>query len=302
MESGLLFPRRGWQPLGRGRAKRPPRFSGSNLLDPGRGPRGRGLIQIFRIIRNPRLFQHGDNLFAKRLRLVMLFLIGDIFPYRRSGCGADGEGRVTILPCELFSKRDGFMDPRGGGLLQFPDEIRQAMGGLQTDQEMNVVRHTTNTFRLASHAMDDSTQVFVESWPPFDIDERHPILCPEYEVVVKGQVGGCHDGKMIGRDRWCHAFLALLPECGFISTIGYRGGRFARPRANGWNPFGMKKEFRVLENPGGGLSFPPSFQPLSHSSFNLRLCSIPANGDDALPPPHCRPHNPGNFFSETNTR
>jgi len=78
---------------------------------PHRAPKGRKKLipNVSLVVRNIVLLEKRNKLLLKRMRLMMLFLFGDLFRDRRDIRFAHAEHTVSGLPCEFSVPF--FMDP-----------------------------------------------------------------------------------------------------------------------------------------------------------------------------------------------
>jgi len=109
-------------------------------------------IQIPIVVVDSGLLEKGDQFFAKGFLPMMLLLIGDVSANRITRGGADGECRISLLPPEvwLFER---LPRPGSGSLLQFTHEIGKAMRGFQADQQVDMIRHASDSKRNSSKTM-----------------------------------------------------------------------------------------------------------------------------------------------------
>ncbi len=172
-----------------------------------------------------RLLQKLDELFAKRLHTMMLGLIRDVFLHLRSRCRTHRECSVAFLPGEL-SHADFLMQPDRRCFLQLPHEIRQTMRGLQSHQQMHMIGYSADTLRKSAKPRDGAAEVFMQSFPPRRLDERHSFLRGENDVVVQGKERRGHGEA---------ALLASLRDAG-CSRIVSGGVASLNHRLMAWMP------------------------------------------------------------------
>ena len=187
----------------------------------------RASIQIPILKLHPSLHQKLYQLLAKRLRAMMVPLVCDISPDTRSRRGAHRERAISLLPGKR-TELDLLMHPHRRSLLELPHEIRETTRGLQSDEQMDMVRHAADALRKAAESIDGAAQVLVKLITPCCIDQRRAVL------------GGKNDMVMQGEKRRRH-IVAWLASCrdAFVRAHHTRWCRDAQPPANGWKPFGL---------------------------------------------------------------
>ena len=93
---------------------------------------------------------------------MMLLLFGDISPHIILRRRAHSENGVSILPVEvLFTHCFGNPDRRC--FFQIPHKIREAMGGFERNEQMDMILDSSHTQRDSVEAMDSATQIFMQS-------------------------------------------------------------------------------------------------------------------------------------------
>lgn len=92
----------------------------------------------------------------------MLFLIRNVMAHGIESCRAHGESGIAVLPRET-SEVETFFEMCGRGLFQFPHNIRETMGGLESDKKMNMVGRAANALRLGIQSAQSSTEIFVDA-------------------------------------------------------------------------------------------------------------------------------------------
>lgn len=177
----------------------------------------------------------------ERFHPVVFLLPGNVFPHCLPRSGTHGESRVATLSCKFPAAFHMLMHPCGGSLLQFPYEIRKAMGGFQSHQQMHMIRHAADGFGNATQAMDRATKIFMKPWTPRGIDQRYPVLRAENNVIMQAQIGGGHDGRVGGATAGVTPLSGTPSGCGMFLGAWSRGVRRCapRPRANVCDPFGI---------------------------------------------------------------
>ena len=171
------------------------------------------------LIFHPRLLQKLDQLFAKRLHPMMHGLIRDVFLHLRPRRRAHGEGSISFLPCKL-PKLDLFMNPHGRRLLQFPYEISEAMRGLQTDEQVDMISNAANALREPAQPRHRASEVFVQAVPPRGINQRQAVLRGKDDVVVQREKRRGHGfaGRLASlRDAGCLCNLS-----GGVALLNHR--------------------------------------------------------------------------------
>ncbi|MFT4689578.1 MAG: hypothetical protein ACJASX_002742 [Limisphaerales bacterium] len=137
-----------------------------------------------RVIVDSRLLQEFDEFFTEAFHSMMFLLVRDILLHAFSRGGTDGERAVAFLPREV---RPAYfiVSPNGTGLLQFPHEIREAMGGFQAYQKMNMIGDSANPLRFTTETVDRAAQVFVKLRHPTRGDDWLAIFCGKDQVGMK---------------------------------------------------------------------------------------------------------------------
>jgi len=117
---------------------------------------------------------------------MMLRLVRDVFlhlwPRRRT----HGECAVSFLPRER-RLLDLLMNPYGGGFLQLPHEVGEAMRGLQSHQQMHMIGDPADALNVSSKTSDRPSEVFVQPIPPGGLDQRVSLFCGKDDVVMQGE-------------------------------------------------------------------------------------------------------------------
>ena len=157
---------------------------------------GRRSVQIPIFVFHSRLLQKINELLTKRLHAVMFGLVRNVFLHLRSCCRAYRECSVALLPCEL-PQPDLFMHPDRRCFLQFSHEIRQTMRGLQSHQQVHMIGHTADSLRKSAQPCHGAAEVFVQSFSPRRVDERHSVLRGENDVVVQSKKRRGHNGAVL---------------------------------------------------------------------------------------------------------
>jgi hypothetical protein len=179
----------------------------------------RASVQIPVFVFHTRRFQELCQLLTKRLSVMMLGLVRDVFLHPRSCGGTHRESAVTFLPGE-FPQADLFMHPDGGCLLQLPHKIRQAMRGLQSHQQMHMIGDTAYPLRESTESAHRAAKVVVQSFPPGIINQRDPIFGGEHNVLVQSEKRRGHKnaGLLASlRDAGC-----LLILSGGVASLNHR--------------------------------------------------------------------------------
>lgn len=169
----------------------------------------RSSVQIPILVFHTRLLQTLDQLFAKRLRAMMLGLVRDVFLHLRPRCRAHRERPIAFLPGELLQP-DFLMHPDRRCLLQLPHEIGQTMRGLQSHQQMHMVGHASDSLRKSAKPSHGAAEVFVQSVSPRGVDERHSIFGGENDVAVQDKKGRGHNDAVL---------LASLRDAGRLRIV-----------------------------------------------------------------------------------
>jgi len=119
--------------------------------------------------------------------LSMVFRLGfDVTPDSVLMAGADGECRITLLPCKMWAMLT--RCPNRRGLLQLAQEVLYSVIGVETDKEMHVVFHAADGSGLGTQPAHGSSQVLVKMRAPSGAYEGMAFLRAENEVVVKRDV------------------------------------------------------------------------------------------------------------------
>ena len=95
-------------------------------------------VQVAIIEFDPSPLEQLHQFLTEASSLVMLPLIFDIASHTLACRRTDGECCVALLPCEAVLVDFG-MDPDRAGPFQFPHHIRQAMRGLEADEQMDMI-------------------------------------------------------------------------------------------------------------------------------------------------------------------
>ncbi len=150
--------------------------------------------QILRIEINLRSLKHPLQ-FAAEIHLQMtLFLVCDVFLHRVPCRRADGEGGIALLPRE--SPHSHFvLNPRIRCLLYFPHYIREPVRGLQSYEEMHMVRNAARALSETVQPVDSASPVFMQPHSPGGMKPRLSVLRAKDEVVMQTGVGAGHGNR-----------------------------------------------------------------------------------------------------------
>jgi hypothetical protein len=111
----------------------------NNSFDP-EGIAANSAIKISFVKGNTSFHQHGNQLFLKRLRAVVLSLICDIQSnLSYTGC-TDRENTISLLPIKI-SHPNHIVNPSRRSLFQFSHEVRDAMGWTKSEGEHGLLSH-----------------------------------------------------------------------------------------------------------------------------------------------------------------
>jgi len=176
--------------------------------------------QIPVVIFHEPLFQEPEVFLLKRRGAVVLLLTEDVRPDFYDMGGADGESPIAFLPVEP-GQAEFAVNPWRGVAFYFAHDVREAMGGAQSGEDVDVVRGAADRVRHAIHAPEDATEIAVNTRELFRREVGRAVFGAEDEMVVEREVCGWH-GRMV---------LAHLPARNF-SFCGIRWFRCAPPPAN----------------------------------------------------------------------
>ena len=128
----------------------------------------------------------------------MIRLIGDIGLHISPCWCADRKSGIAFLPGErLFI--DLIMYPNRSRFLQFTHEIRQTMGCLQTDKQVDMIGNSPDAFRDSTKSVNCSAQVLEQSRTPRFSNPGLSIFCAENNVVMQAEIGGRHVRGIFGK-------------------------------------------------------------------------------------------------------
>ncbi len=122
---------------------------------------------------------------------MMFFLRCDVSLHRLTRWHANGERGIAFLPSEGL-QANLFMYPNRRGFFQFAHNVRQTMGGFQSDQKVNVISHTANALRESAVTGDGTAQIFVQASTPFRRNDDFAFLRCKDQMVVQAQICGSH--------------------------------------------------------------------------------------------------------------
>src|SRR5438477_9124753 len=117
---------------------------------------------------------------------MMLLLLLDVSAHFFQLRSAYGETTISFLPHKRADP-DIFMYPGGGDRFYFAKHIGKPMRCPQTDQQMHVVRDSTDGFGHTVENENCSAKVCVQPAAPNRSDERFMILRSKDEMVVETQ-------------------------------------------------------------------------------------------------------------------
>ena len=197
------------------------RIMDQTSICPGRGDGGAS-PQIAFIIFGATPTEEIEVFLLKRPCAAMFLLGGNVFTNRRALRSADGEGAITFLPLK-GALADFIVDPPGRNTFQLAQDVGEAMGGAQTDEQMHMVGDTADGFGDAIQTMDDAAKEGVQAWAIRRSDERLAVLGGENEMIVEGEMGRGHETMLSrspcrGRGRfssipggWRHRLISGVP-------------------------------------------------------------------------------------------
>ena len=96
------------------------------------------------------------------------------------------------------------------------------MGGFERDQQVDMIRHTTDSMRESIETFGDPAEVGVKFGAPRGGDHRFPVFRREDEVVMKGGVGRGHDVRWLAPLPGGGIRGAQVPVVSLRSSTGYR--------------------------------------------------------------------------------
>jgi len=122
---------------------------------------------------------------------MVLLLSDDIVAHQFFLRHTQRESAVAFLPLET-GEFDLFVHPMRGVGFQIPYKSGEAMGGAQTDQQMDVVSDAAHHFSDAAEISSEPTKVGVKAVPQYNSDDRNAVFGAEDDVVMQGYVGRGH--------------------------------------------------------------------------------------------------------------
>ena len=128
------------------------------------------------------------------------------------------------------------------------------MRGLETNEKMDVIRHSTRALRHAIQTTNGTAEILVQAGAPFRRDEGFPVLRGEDKVVEERGVRGCHDREVLAPLPGCGWWGIGSPVVSLRSTTGYRLGCLWHLEMKAGKSFGGVFLFHSCE------SFPHAFQ------------------------------------------
>lgn len=66
------------------------------------------------------------------------------------------------------------------------------MSGLESDSQMNLIRHASNPMRMSVHTSKNATKILMQSFSMLTVQPRFPALRAEDQMVMQGRVSGWH--------------------------------------------------------------------------------------------------------------
>ena len=132
------------------------------------------------------------ELFEKRNRAVMFFLLLDITSHLRNLRFTHGEGAISFLPSETRGSCEGPRNPARRVSLYLTDKLGQRLVLSQFRQDVNVVGGSINNQRDAAFAANRTAEIFVNSRPDCRRDPRFTTLGRKDNMIQKIAMGGTH--------------------------------------------------------------------------------------------------------------
>jgi len=136
-------------------------------------------------------FRFGEKLLqflTEGFRPMMFLLPRDIGTHAIPSRGTDSQSAVAFLPGKAPPSTY-VVHPNAGGLFELPHEIGEAMGGLQADKQVHVIRRPADTVRFAAESSNNAAKVFMELWAQSGRDPWFPIPGGEDEMIVQSEIG-----------------------------------------------------------------------------------------------------------------
>ncbi len=168
--------------------------------------------------------------------MMVLLLVFNVPTNLLQPRGADGEGGISFLPCEV-AQGNLVMNPHRGCLFQFPHKVRQCMRGFEFEEKVNVICRTSHHFASCSQAINGSSQIFMQAWTPVVPKHGFTLFRGKNHVVMKAEKCGRHRcdpsgvRTMLTYFRWCR--YAQPPATGLSSL------RLGNARRFMWLPIGI---------------------------------------------------------------
>ncbi len=62
------------------------------------------------------------------------------------------------------------------------------MRGAQTDEQMDVIFHSTDCFRRPSRIIDDAARIGVQTFTPISMHQCHTVFCTEDQMIMQAEM------------------------------------------------------------------------------------------------------------------
>lgn len=119
--------------------------------------------QIRRIVFHPRFIQQDHKFIREGSVISMMFLLIRYVSHQsRQGIIRMGKGSKPLLPMEFTPNKPPPVNPKAAPLLHFTNQRRNRIAGIQTNQQMKVIRHAVDLNHSMSPFLDNHRDVFVE--------------------------------------------------------------------------------------------------------------------------------------------
>jgi len=113
---------------------------------------------------------------------MVLRLLLDVTANHLALGSADRKRTVALLPCKI-TDANLIVHPTGRNGLQLAKHISKAMRRAKADQQMHVIRDTTDALGNSIRHADDATEIGVQCAAPWWLDHKLVIFLSENDVM-----------------------------------------------------------------------------------------------------------------------
>ena len=123
---------------------------------------------------------------------MMFFLVQNVFTNGIHVRTAVRKSPISRLPIEFEIRKAVVGNVFICRFFDVPNKVRQSLSGIQTDKNVNVVRHTTNGKQFMSTFLNDACGVFEQIFFPIRLNQGLSVFYRKNSLDVKLRKYVCH--------------------------------------------------------------------------------------------------------------